>query len=105
MSRRTKKAQPELLYGKKHYMMMGAAVLLVIVGFFLMSGGGMEDPNVWKPEEIYSFRRITLAPFVVLLGLGVFAYALFFQTPEDKAAEQAYQEQHPAEEIEAPKTI
>ncbi|WCL80826.1 DUF3098 domain-containing protein [Saprospira sp. CCB-QB6] len=104
MSRRTRKEQPELLYGKKHYVIMGAAVLLVIIGFFLMSGGGMEDPNVWKPEEIYSFRRITLAPFVVLLGLGVFAYALFFQTPEDKEAESAYQEKNQPQE-EAPETI
>ena len=37
----------------------------LILGFVLMSGGGSNDPNVFNPE-IFSFRRITLAPLVIL---------------------------------------
>jgi len=45
-------------------------VLLVVIGFILMSGGGSDDPNVFN-EEIFSFRRITLAPIVVLAGFAI----------------------------------
>jgi hypothetical protein len=40
-----------------------------------MSGGGSEDPNVFN-EEIFSFRRIRLAPAVVLLGFGITIYSI-----------------------------
>jgi hypothetical protein len=39
--------------------------------------GGHEDPNVWDETVIYSFRRITLAPIVILAGLAVEVYAIF----------------------------
>ena len=39
-----------------------------ILGFILMIGGKSEDPSVFNEEEIFSFRRITLAPMVVLAG-------------------------------------
>lgn len=41
-----------------------------------MVGGKSPDPKVFNENEIYSFRRITLAPIVVLLGLGIEAYAI-----------------------------
>ena len=46
-----------------------------MVGYLLMSGGGSEDPNVFD-EGIFSARRITLAPTVVLAGYGVIFYAI-----------------------------
>jgi len=49
---------------------MIAGVVLVIVGFVLMSGGGSDDPNVFS-EDIFSFRRITLAPIVVITGFAL----------------------------------
>ncbi len=45
------------------------------LGFILMSGGAIEDPNVFNPD-IYNFRRIRLAPTLVLLGLGIEIYAI-----------------------------
>jgi len=45
------------------------------MGFALMAGGGSDDPNVFN-EEIYSFRRIRLAPTLVLLGLAIEVYAI-----------------------------
>jgi hypothetical protein len=41
-----------------------------------MSGGKSADPNVFREDEIYSFRRITLAPFLVILGLVIEGYAI-----------------------------
>ena len=52
-------------------------LVLILVGFLLMSGGEMKDPNVWDKDVIYSFRRITLAPFLVIAGLVLQAYAIF----------------------------
>ncbi len=60
---------------KENLMIIGIAVVLIIVGFFLVSGGGSEDPNVFS-EEIFSFRRITLAPIVMLLGYGLVIYGI-----------------------------
>lgn len=57
------------------WMLIGFAVM--IFGFILMSGGSMPDTNTWDESIIYSFRRITLAPFVILLGLGIEIYAIF----------------------------
>lgn len=69
--------QQEMLFDKQNYMLMGASLLLILVGFMLMSGGNMPSPDVWDEGIIYSFRRITLAPFVVLAGLVLFIVAIF----------------------------
>jgi hypothetical protein len=50
--------------------------LLLIIGFALMVGGKSSDPHVFKYEELYSFRRITLAPVFVLAGFAVEVYAI-----------------------------
>ena len=53
------------------------------LGFILMSGGGSDDPNVFNPD-IYSFRRIRLAPTLVLIGLGMQIYAILLN-PKKKS--------------------
>lgn len=53
---------------KKNYIYIIAGVVVVFIGFVLMSGGGSEDPNVFNKEEMFSARRITLAPFMVIGG-------------------------------------
>ncbi len=56
------------------YIIVGCVI--VIVGFILMSGGGTEDPTQFNKEELFSFRRITLAPFLVMLGYGVVLFGI-----------------------------
>ena len=58
----------KMVLGKKNYVFIIIGCLVVILGFILMSGGGSENPNVFQEEELFSFRRITLAPFRVILG-------------------------------------
>jgi len=53
---------------KENYLLLGLGFLIIILGFLLMAGGGSSDPNVFNEEELFSFRRITLAPMVVLFG-------------------------------------
>ena len=60
----------------KNYMFIVSGCIVAILGFVLMSGGGSEDPNVFNEEELFSFRRITLAPFMVLLGYGIVLFGI-----------------------------
>ena len=80
-TRRSDKKETTLLFGKQNYLFIGLGLGIVILGFILMSGGSMPDPDTWDPNLIYSTRRITVAPFVVLLGLAVIGYALFRKSP------------------------
>ncbi len=75
--------QDALAFGKENYKWMGIGILLMALGMILMLGGFNEDPNVFDEGLIYSFRRITLAPILILAGLGVNMYALFREnTPQ-----------------------
>jgi hypothetical protein len=65
-----------LTFGKDTYLWMGIGFALVILGLLLMSGGRGDDPTVFDESVIYSFRKITLAPIVMLAGLGTVIYAV-----------------------------
>lgn len=55
----------------------------IVLGYILMAGGGSEDPNVFNPE-IYSWRRIRLAPALVLFGLAIEVYAILLNPNSKK---------------------
>ena len=76
-ARHKPKVKEELLFTKKNYILMAAGAGLVLLGLILMSGGAMPSPDVWDDSLIYSFRRITLAPVVILAGLALEIYAIF----------------------------
>lgn len=65
------------IFGKSNYIWMLVGAVLIIAGMLLMSGGKSADPNVFNENEVYSFRRITLAPIVMIAGFLVEIYALF----------------------------
>lgn len=64
------------IFPKENYKFMLAGIVVVVLGFLLMMGGDSNDPNSFKPEQVYSFRRITLAPIVIVLGLLIEVYAI-----------------------------
>ncbi|WP_297099190.1 DUF3098 domain-containing protein [uncultured Draconibacterium sp.] len=68
--------------GKENYKLMAIGFAVIVVGFILMAGGGSDDPNVFS-EEIFSFRRITLAPILLLLGFGFEIYAIMKKPKDD----------------------
>jgi len=72
---KNKKNSEDFIFGKKNYQVMLIGIIFIIVGFILMSGGGSDDPNVFNPE-IYNFRRIRLAPTLVLIGFAIQVYAI-----------------------------
>ncbi|WP_319272333.1 DUF3098 domain-containing protein [uncultured Draconibacterium sp.] len=67
--------------GKENYKLMAIGFAVIVIGFILMAGGGSDDPNVFS-EDIFNFRRITLAPIVLLLGFGFEIYAIM-KKPKD----------------------
>jgi len=62
--------------GKENLKLMLIGLAFIILGFALMTGGKSNDPNVFNKEVIFSFRRITLAPLVVMFGFLFEIYAI-----------------------------
>ena len=75
-SQNTTPPKKELVFSKDNYKWMFIGLGVIFLGFLLMVGGGSEDPTVFNEEEMFSFRRITLAPIVILIGFGIETYAI-----------------------------
>ena len=67
--------KPEFLFDKVNYKILLVGLAVIALGFILMSGGNT-NPNVFNEAEIYSFRRITLAPITVIAGFIVIIVAI-----------------------------
>ncbi|HCF03712.1 DUF3098 domain-containing protein [Flavobacterium sp.] len=65
----------EFLFEKVNYKILLIGIAVIALGFILMSGGGSDDPNVFN-DDVFSFRRIRLAPTTVLIGFGITIYAI-----------------------------
>lgn len=63
------------IFGKKNYLIMGIGLAIIAIGFILMSGGGSDNPAVFD-ASIFNFRRIHLAPALVLIGFAIEIYAI-----------------------------
>lgn len=69
--------------GKENYLLLVIGFVIIVIGFLLMIGGKSEDPAIFNEEEIFSFRRITLAPMVVLAGF-IFEIWAIMKRPKSK---------------------
>ena len=63
-------------FSKENYIWLGIGIVLLVVGYLLMSGGGSDNPNEFHADQLFSARRITLAPVTVLAGYGTILYAI-----------------------------
>jgi len=59
-----------------NYKWLIIGVVFNIIGFALMIGGGSADKTVFLEEEIFSHRRITLAPALVVIGYIIILYGI-----------------------------
>jgi len=80
--KRKENAKGQFVFGKKNYKFMFIGLACIAVGFILMSGGGSDDPNVFNPD-IFNFRRIRLAPMLILIGFGIQVYAILLNPDKD----------------------
>ncbi|UII78136.1 DUF3098 domain-containing protein [Flagellimonas sp. CMM7] len=86
MSKKNKniqKSTSEFIFQKRNYLFLFIGLAFIALGFILMTGGGSDDPNVFNPD-IYNFRRIRLAPTLVLVGLGIQVYAILLNPNKKK---------------------
>ena len=77
------------MFDKINYILMAVGLGLLALGFVLMAGGATTDPNIFPKEEIYSTRRITIAPMVILLGFIVELVAIFYKSPASSSTDSA----------------
>lgn len=68
--------QEEMAFTRTNYQLLLIGTAIVIIGYMLMSGGGSGDPEVFNEKEIFSARRITVAPIVCLIGYCFLVYAI-----------------------------
>ena len=73
---------------KENYRFIIIGLVIVLLGFILMAGGGSEDPNVFDEHEMFSFRRITLAPFLVIAGYVVVLFGILKRPAEGSVPEE-----------------
>ena len=78
-----KKTNSEFIFQRRNYLFMFVGLIFIALGFILMAGGGSDDPEVFNPD-IYNFRRIRLAPTLVLIGLAIEVYAILLNPNKKK---------------------
>ncbi len=72
----------ELGFTKATWYIGALAILLIVVGYVLMLGGASDNPAEFHPEEVYHWRRITLAPIIVLTGYLLVIVAILIRKRE-----------------------
>ncbi len=63
--------KPGFAFGKENFRILIAGVVIIIIGYLLMIGGGSDDPNQFHADEIFSTRRVTVAPITILVGFVI----------------------------------
>jgi hypothetical protein len=73
----------KFLFKKRNYSFLFLSIIIIATGFILMAGGGSDDPNYFN-DSMFNFRRIRLAPSLVLIGFGVAIYSILTQEDSKK---------------------
>lgn len=81
MAKKEVKPVFDFAFGKENYILMLVGLAVIVTGFILMTGGGSDDPNVWDPS-VFSARRITVAPLMVIIGFVIEIFAVV-RKPKD----------------------
>jgi len=69
------KKKKEFLFDTNRYKLLIISIFVICIGFLLMSGGASDNPEVFN-DEIYNFRRIRLAPLIVILGFTICIFTI-----------------------------
>ena len=70
--------EKEYLFNKRRYRFLIISIFIIGIGFVLMSGGESTNPEIFN-NEIYNFRRIRLAPFLVVLGFILCIFSILYE--------------------------
>ncbi|MDE6012655.1 MAG: DUF3098 domain-containing protein [Prevotella sp.] len=75
-----------LAFGRMNFILLAVGMAIVIIGFILMGGGGSSE-QAYDPE-IFSARRIKVAPLVCLFGFVSIIYAVVYKPKEKNSHQQ-----------------
>lgn len=73
----------KFVFGKMNFILLAIGFVILVIGYALLSGGKAEDPSVFNPD-IFNFRRITLAPIVLIIGFIVEIVAIMWHPRSKK---------------------
>ena len=76
----------DFAFGRMNYILLAVGMAVVIIGFLLMSGSGSTD-TTYDPD-IFSARRIKVAPVVCLLGFVSMIYAVVYRSKNDTLVDE-----------------
>lgn len=77
-------SQKNIALSKTNLIICGIAVLLIIAGFLLMTGPATTLENGFEPD-IFSARRIKLAPIVIVSGFSLMIVGILYPSKEKKS--------------------
>lgn len=75
--------QESFVFSRLNYQMLITGLVVIFIGFLLMAGGGSDDPTKFDPG-IFSFRRVTFGPIIVLLGFIIEGVAIMYRPKSKK---------------------
>ena len=75
----------DFAFDKVNYILLAVGMVIVVIGFLLMTGPGSSD-TVYEPD-IFSVRRIKVAPVVCLFGFVSMIYAVM-RKPKEKGEKE-----------------
>ncbi len=75
-----KKEEGNLMFAfnKTNYIIVIIGLVIIITGFLLMVGGGSDDPEIFD-EAMFGFRRLTLAPILIIVGFILEIFAIMYR--------------------------
>ena len=82
MSIQKKQPVVKSLFSKDNYIWMLAGLVVLAIGFFLMAGGKSTDPTIFSDDDVYSTRRITIAPLLIIAGFVIEIFAIMKKPKE-----------------------
>ena len=68
----------DFLFNNRRYKILTISIFIIGLGFVIMSGGESSDPDIFN-HEIYNFRRIRLAPLMVVLGFILCIFSILYK--------------------------
>jgi Protein of unknown function (DUF3098) len=72
-------------FQKANFLIILAGLVVLLIGYMLLSGGGSDDPNVFNADELFSTRRRTVAPIVIIIGYIVVGVGIMFRSKKSEA--------------------
>ncbi|MDR0508187.1 MAG: DUF3098 domain-containing protein [Dysgonamonadaceae bacterium] len=70
-----------------NYIIIGVSILIIIIGFALMSGGGAPQDDITFKPEIFSTRRIVVAPVITMIGFSLMIVGILWNRKGNKSEE------------------